>query len=124
MSETRRLGIYKKVSLEKVGDGWEDCYLIFKPFRFEHLESLLTYLGVGEKDEEIKLTNEQKITASRDIVKSLKELFVDGVVLDDKGDKMPAIATDVDDLFLTCGTDIINGMYSKQDPKLQKESTT
>lgn len=124
---SRKLGIYKRVPLTGI-DGWGDeCYLIFRPFRFEHLETIIKFYAAEKKDtaenpDEKGLT-ENKARMTRELIGALKEVFVEGKVKDMDGKVIDAEADDVDDLFLAIGNDIMSGMYGLQDPKSSTAST-
>lgn len=105
-----RLKITRRLSLAELGEGWQDCYIDFRPIAFKESQKLAD-LSVDENDPE----SIQK--ASSQAIDLLRDKFVSGRVVTDNGVE-DMVADDIDDLpidVLTQALSLLSGTLEKKD---------
>lgn len=72
--------IVRKYPLAFLGEGWEECYLQFRPFTIAEIDTELTGLATTDTKDAKSIASATKTT-----VKLLKDHFVGGRALTDEG---------------------------------------
>ncbi len=122
----RELGIFKKVSLADISDGWDDkAYVLMKPMRIEHMRAIHA-LDIDTNNKELTA---EKVKATESIEDIFVSLFVRGKVYDIDGNLVDAEADDIRDLFLLAadrflGDMLKNVMNPKSQTQLETSSST
>lgn len=113
-----RLAITKRYSLAGVGEGWQDCYLIYRPASYADLMELRT-LKTDDMTEEDALAYQRTFTLDRVVSGKLLELDASNnpVLVDYLPEHLEQLPKPVVDDLFNC----ISGVSS--DPKDLKPTT-
>lgn len=98
--------IKRKLSLAFLGEGWQTCYVNFKPLTLPDLENMASYTGEGK-------TNVEKFN---DTIKILSDHFIDGQGIADSVE-VPLESTDLVDLGLEFSNRAVDFLMPSIDPK-------
>lgn len=119
---TRELGIFRKVNLADVAEGWDDkAYVLLKPLRVEHMRAIHN-LDIDNSSSEL---TKEKVDATESIEQIFMGLFVRGKVYDIEGNLIDAVKEDIQDLFLLAADRFLDGMMKGvMNPKSQTQLET
>lgn len=70
--------IKKKISLDWLGEGWEDAYIIFSPFSYGDNVELIKFRKVASKMTQISQSDEEIEKVSKKLLQLLTDKLVEG----------------------------------------------
>lgn len=85
--------VVKKYSLAYLGDEWNDCYLEFNPVTIKDVTGDFGKLATVDQEDKLSV-----LEASEKTLKLLKDRFVSGYGINEKGERVEVKADDLEDL--------------------------
>lgn len=121
------LGLFKKVSLDGISDGWTDeAYLKFKPMTIKHLQQMQSKTN-GVDVEKVKKgeVDDSTMSSVSSIMNVLTDMYHSGKVYNEDMELVDAESAHVEPLFMQDAERFMSALFGgATDPKSPRQSET